>query len=136
MPNSRIQVELDFILQAGTRQILNFAQNPRQSQRVQGTKLNWRGEAPHRKVYTGSTGHRTYFLNRCPIGGGHPTSKQASSSLWNCQKKMGCGGWVGGFMRIMPRCGSILQAEPCQILRLAEKPRWSRMWQKYKTSWG
>ena len=32
---------------------------------------------------------------------------------------MGCG-WVGGFMTIMPRCGSILQAETCQILRLAE----------------
>ena len=34
VPHSRIQVELGFILQAGTSQILNFAQNPRQSQRV------------------------------------------------------------------------------------------------------
>ena len=32
------------------------------------------------------------------------------------------GGWVGGF-------GSILQAETCQILILAENPRWSRVWQ-------
>ena len=42
------------------------------------------------------------------------------------------GGWVGGgwrvggsWSRIMPRCGSILQAETCQILSLAEDPRWS-----------
>ena len=41
VPHSRIQVELSFILQAGTYQILNFAQNPRQSQSDQGTELNW-----------------------------------------------------------------------------------------------
>ena len=29
----------------------------------------------------------------------------------------------------MPRCGSILQAGTCQILSLAENPRWSRVWQ-------
>ena len=41
------------------------------------------------------------------------------------------GGWrVGGFMRIMPLCGSILQAETCQILRLDENPTWSLVWQK------
>ena len=40
VPHSRIQVELGFILQAGTCQILNFAQNPRQSHSVQGTKVN------------------------------------------------------------------------------------------------
>ena len=44
MPNSRIPVELGFILQAGICQILNFAQNPRQSQSVQGTELNWLAE--------------------------------------------------------------------------------------------
>ena len=43
VPHSRIKVELEFILQAGTCQILNSAQNPRQSQSVQGTKLNWVG---------------------------------------------------------------------------------------------
>ena len=32
-------------------------------------------------------------------------------------------------MKIMPRCGSILQAGTCHILRLAENPRWSRVWQ-------
>ena len=37
--------------------------------------------------------------------------------------------WVGGFMTIMPCCGSILQAETCQILSLAENPRWSQVWQ-------
>ena len=41
---------------------------------------------------------------------------------------MGCG-WVGGVKKIMPRCGSILQAGTCQILSLAEYPRWSRVWQ-------
>ena len=38
VPHSRIQVELSFILQAGTCQILNFAENPRQSQSLQGTE--------------------------------------------------------------------------------------------------
>ena len=42
------------------------------------------------------------------------------------------GGWVGGFRsRIMPRCGSILQAETCQILSEAENLRWSRVWQNF-----
>ena len=41
---------------------------------------------------------------------------------------MGCGwvgGLAGGFTRIMPRYGSILQAGTRQILSLAENPRWS-----------
>ena len=46
-----IQVELGFILQAVTCQILNFAQNPRQSQSVQGTE----------KVYTGRGGTQHIF---------------------------------------------------------------------------
>ena len=55
VPHSRIQVELGFILQAGTCQILNFAQTTRQNQSVQGKKFNW-GGGEHRteKVYTGS----------------------------------------------------------------------------------
>ena len=89
VPHSRIPVELGFILQAGYCQILNFAQNPRQSQGVQGTELNWGKEGTlHRKsVYReGGTphifseqgtnrgwGHRTYFLNRANKGGGHRT---------------------------------------------------------------
>ena len=40
-------------------------------------------------------------------------------------------GWVGGSrVIIVPLCGSIMQAETCQILSLAENPRWSRVWQK------
>ena len=35
----------------------------------------------------------------------------------------------GSKLRIMQLCGSILQAETCQILRLAENPRLSRVWQ-------
>ena len=43
----------------GTCQILNFAQNPRQSQSVQDTELNLGGGTPHRKsVYReGGTPH-------------------------------------------------------------------------------
>ena len=36
---------------------------------------------------------------------------------------------VGILQEIIPLRGSILQAETCQILRLAENPRWSRVWQ-------
>ena len=44
------------------------------------------------------------------------------------------GGWVGGgwlWVKKMSHCGSILQAETCQILSLAENPRWSRVWQYF-----
>ena len=45
------------------------------------------------------------------------------------------GGWVGGWVAntyiVMPLRGSILQVGTCQILSLAENPRWSRVWQKY-----
>ena len=71
MPHSRIQVELGFILQAGTCHILNFAQNPIQSQRVQGTELNWEGGAPHIFSEQGANrggGHRTYFFEGVTIG--------------------------------------------------------------------
>ena len=37
----------------------------------------------------------------------------------------------GPSQRIMPLCGSILQAGTCQILSLAENPRWSRVWQYF-----
>ena len=54
----------------------------------------------------------------------------------NSKKKDGLrvgGGWVGGLLKkIMPRCGSILQTGTCQILSIAENPRWSRVWQKTK----
>ena len=44
VPHSRIQVELGFILQAGTCQILNFAKNPRQSTEKSHTG---RGDTAH-----------------------------------------------------------------------------------------
>ena len=86
MPHSRIQVELGFILQAGTCQILNFAQNPRQSQGVQGTELNFGGGD-------------TAYQNSVPV--------QITSSV---------DGWVGGWVAewvagpviIVPLHGSIL----------------------------
>ena len=40
--------------------------------------------------------------------------------------------WVGDFLEIRPPHGSILQAETCYILSLAENPRWSRVWQLSK----
>ena len=49
VPHSRIQVELGFILQAGTCQILNFAQNQRQSHR---TKLGG-GDTAQKKCIPG-----------------------------------------------------------------------------------
>ena len=46
---------------------------------------------------------------------------QQEKSIW----------WVGGtfFQKIIPLCGFILQVGTCQILSLAEIPRWSRVWQ-------
>ena len=124
MHHSKIQVEYCFILQnsqfAKTFQTLNFNWNPRKSQMCQThrTTLGYRTE----NVYTGRGGHCTYFLNRGPIKidglrvvGGWVVS-----------------GWVGGFVRIRPRCGSILQAGTCQIFSLAESPRFSRVWQQSK----
>ena len=52
VPHSKMQVKLGFILQGGTCQILNFAQNSIQSQSVQGTELDWGGHRTE-KVYTG-----------------------------------------------------------------------------------
>ena len=34
--------------------------------------------------------------------------------------------------RIIPLCGSILQAETCQILNLVKIPRWSQVWQYFE----
>ena len=54
VPHSRIQVELGFILQAGTCQILNFVQNPRQTQSVQSTELNFfGGDTAQKKCVSG-----------------------------------------------------------------------------------
>ena len=53
VPHSRIPVELGFIMKAGICQILNFAQNPRQSQSVQGTELNWGKDTAQKKCIPG-----------------------------------------------------------------------------------
>ena len=77
MPHSRIQVELGFYLQAGTCQILNFAQNPRQSQGAQGTELNWRGDTAQKKcILGGGTPHK--FSEQCANMGGTPHIKTGS----------------------------------------------------------
>ena len=56
-----------------------------------------------------------------------------AQAMWWVAQAMwweGCAGYVvGGLMKIMPRCGSILQAGTCQIFSLAENQRWSRVWQ-------
>ena len=58
-------------------------------------------------------GHRTYF-----VGVGTPHNIY--------RKSLAVGGWVGGpDQEIIPLRGSILQADTCQILSLAENPRWS-----------
>ena len=61
VPHLRIQVELGFILQAGTSQILNFAQNQRQSQSVQGTELNCGGDTAQKKCIPGGGGNAHIF---------------------------------------------------------------------------
>ena len=93
VPHSRIQVELGFVLQSGTCQILNCAQNPRQSQSVQGTELNVGGGTPHRKVYTWRGGHRTYFLNRVPIGGDTAHRNRLTVVIGSDRKRCPAGGW-------------------------------------------
>ena len=69
VPHSRIQVELGFILQAGICQILNFAQNPRQSQSVQGKELNWGGRTPYRRSVYRQGGTPHILSERGPLGG-------------------------------------------------------------------
>ena len=50
------------------------------------------------------------------------------------------GGWVGEWVngwflqRILPLCGSILQAGTCLILCFAKNPRWSWVWQYFLDS--
>ena len=63
-------------------------------------------------MYTGRGGHRTYFLNRVPIGGGTPhiLSEQGASRgyaahqnrlpvvIGSVRKRWAAGGWVGGWV--------------------------------------
>ena len=73
VPHSRIQVELGFILQAGTCQILNFAQNLRQSQSVQGTEVNWGGDTAQKKCLPGGGTPHIFSEQGANRGGGHRT---------------------------------------------------------------
>ena len=60
------------------------------------------------------------------LGWGHRTR----SKMFETTNTMGrVGGWWVTIRRIMPLRGSILQVGTCQILSLAENPRWSRVWQ-------
>ena len=45
------------------------------------------------------------------------------------RKSLAMGGLGGPSQEMIPLCGFILQAETCQILSLAENPRWSKVWQ-------
>ena len=65
VPHSRIQVDLSFNLQAGTCQILNFPRNPRQSQRFQGTELNWGGDTAQKKCIPGGGDTAHVLLKGC-----------------------------------------------------------------------
>ena len=50
---------------------------------------------------------------------------RVAQAMWSVLRRL-----CGGVLYItQPLCGSILQAGTCQILSLAENPRWSRDWQ-------
>ena len=93
-------------------------------------------------------GHHTYFVDRGNNWGGdtaHPPNTFYTLSrlppdtqsdpvvmclccecwIWITKFRWRLGGWVAGWVIIVPLCGFILQAETCQILSLAENPRWS-----------
>ena len=59
----------------------------------------------------------------------HKSSEGSGNTRMPLQTFLVTLGWLGGFLKMMPLCGSILQAGTCQILSLAENPRWSWVWQ-------
>ena len=71
-------------------------------------------------------GHRTTLKESIYWEGGTPHILcWGGDTAQHLQEKLSCG-WVGGpNQEIIPLRGSILQAETCQILSLAENPRWS-----------
>ena len=111
MPHSTIQVELGFILQAGTCEILNFAQNPRQNQSVQVTELNW---GVYRKsVYQeGRTPH--IFSEQGANRGGTPHIKTGIFKLG--------GGWPGGWLLVHNKTTSWLHLGFSAKLRIWQVP--------------
>ena len=83
---------------------------------------NYRGGTPHIHswwVEQMGWGHRTTLKESIYWEGGTPHNIY--------RKSLAVGGWVGGgpSQEIIPLRGSILQAVTCQILSLAENPRWS-----------
>ena len=98
-------------------QMLIMGRGHRISKGVQVFKLWW--------------GHRT---GREQLGWGHRTTCKAEFQDFTTYP---AGGWMAGWMagwlggpllqEIMPLRGSILQVGTCQILSLAENPRWSRV---------
>ena len=77
------------------------------------------------QVFKQGWGHCT---GREQLGWGHRTTCKAEFQDFTTYP---AGGWLGGplLQEIMPLRGSILQVGTCQILSLAENPRWSRVWQ-------
>ena len=90
---------------------------------------------PHIKCIYQEGGHCTYFLGRVPIGREvrwtpHILSEQgANRGVDNAHQTVKLlkkdvlwvvDGWrVGGFMRIRPHCGSILQAETSKYSQIS-----------------
>ena len=67
------------------------------------------------------------LLMRGTIGVGIPHNiKGKTSPYTRLAERIGSGRFL---QKILPLRGSILQAGTCQILSLAENPRWSRVWQ-------
>ena len=100
MPHSRIQVDLGCILQAGTCQILNFAQHPRQSQSVQGTELNLGGGHRTEEVYTGGGGTPHIFSEQGANRGGGGTLHIKTVSQYKLQVRL-TAGWVAGAVPVI-----------------------------------
>ena len=78
----------------------------------------WGEDTAQHNIERWEGGHRTYFVDGRNNWGGDTAQHR--------KKKLSCG-WVGGgpSQEIIPLRGSILHAETCQILNLAENPRWS-----------
>ena len=90
------------------------------------------------QVFKQGWGHCT---GREQLGWGHRTTCRAEFQDFTTYPAGGwlagwLAGWLGGplLQEIMPLRGSILQVGTCQILSLAENPRWSRVWQFPLTS--
>ena len=80
--------------------------------------------------FFGGGTHRTYRLTNIDMVGGWVRQTQRGGRTGRKDSQILIW-WVGGwfFQEILPLCGYILQAGTCQILSLAENPRWSRVCQ-------